>query len=75
LIESEVPLRSITLVAASDKSRRGRLIAVSSMNGKRAKLTVPRNFKLRSGEQLYFEVSSRRKIQSPVKITVRRDRP
>ena len=74
LIDSEVPLRSVTLVAVSDTSRRERVLATSSIKGKRAILNVPRDLKLRSGEQLYFQFSARIKPRQAVKVTIHRDR-
>lgn len=73
LIDSEAPLRSVTLVAASDTFRRERVLAVSSIKGTRATLKVPRDLKLRSGEKLYFQFRPRR-YQKSVKVTIHRDR-
>lgn len=74
-IESEVDLRSVTLVAVSDRFRNGRVLATSAINGKRATLTVPRDLKLQPGEQLYFQFRSRTKPQGPVKVAIQRDKP
>jgi hypothetical protein len=73
LIDSEAPLRSVTLVAVSDSSRRGRVLAVSSIRGKRARLNVPRDLRLKAGEKLYFQFSPQR-FQRSVKVTIHRDR-
>jgi hypothetical protein len=73
LIDSESPLRSLTLVAASDTSRRERVLAISSIRGTRATLKVPRDLKLRSGEKLYFQFRPGR-FQKSVKVTIHRDR-
>jgi hypothetical protein len=45
-----VPLRSVTLVAVTDVSRSERVLAVSSVSGRRARFNVPRNLRLRQGE-------------------------
>jgi hypothetical protein len=74
LIDSELPLSSVTLVAAQGRSMRGRVLATSSIKGKRAILNVPRDLKLNSGEQLYFQFSSRTKPRGAVKVTIHRDR-
>jgi len=74
LIDSEVPLRSVTLVGVSDTSRRERVLATSSIKGKRAILNVPRDLKLRPGEQLYFQFTSRIKPHRAVKVTIHRDK-
>jgi hypothetical protein len=74
LIDSEAPLRSVALVAVSDNSRRERVLAISSINGTRARLNVPRDLKLRPGEKLYFQFSSRTKPHGPVKVTIHRDK-
>jgi hypothetical protein len=73
LIDSELPLK-VTLVAVSDLSRSVRVLAISSMRGKRAILNVPRELKLESGEQLYFQYSSQTKPHKAVKVTIYRDR-
>ena len=73
LIDSEAPLRSVTLVALSDTSNRVRVLATSHVNGKRSRLNVPRNLKLRTGEQLYFQFSPRTRPTTPVKVTIHRD--
>ena len=73
LIDSESPLRSVTLVAVSDTSRRERVVAVSTIRGTRATLKVPRDLKLRSGEKLYFQFRPRR-FQRSVKVTIHRDK-
>lgn len=73
LIDSDSPLRSVTLVAVS-ASKRSRVLATSYLNGRRSRLNVPRNLRLRTGEQLYFEFSPRRRMRGPVKITIHRDR-
>jgi hypothetical protein len=74
LIDSEVQLRSVTLVAVSDTSSNERVLATSSIRGKRAILNVPRDLRLESGEQLFFQFSSRAKPHKAVKITIHRDR-
>jgi len=71
-LESEVELQSATLVAVSDRFKNGRVLATSSINGKRATLNVPRELKLQRGEQLYFQLRPRTKTQGPVKITMQR---
>ena len=73
-LESEVDLRSVTLVAVSDRFKIGRVLATSSVNGKRATLNVPRDLKLRRGEQLYFQFRPRTKTQRSVKVTIQQDR-
>lgn len=74
LIDSEMPLRNVTLVAVSDTSRRMRVLATSSMRGKQAILNVPRNLKLESGEHLYFQFGSLTTGHKAVKVTIHRDR-
>lgn len=74
LVDSEAPLGSVTLVAVSDTSRRERVLAISSIKGTQARLNVPRDLKLKSGEKLYFQFRSRTKPHGPVKITIHRDR-
>lgn len=74
LIDSEVPLSNVTLVAAQGRSMRGRIVGTSSIDGRRASLYVPRDIRLNAGEQLYFQFSSRTKPRHPVKITIHRDR-
>ena len=71
-IDSEVPLRRVALVAVSDTSKRERVLATSSVKGKRLILNVPRDLKLESGEQLYFQFTSRTKPGKAVKVTIHR---
>lgn len=72
IIDSEVPLRSVTLVAVTDVSRSERVLAVSSVSGRRARFNVPRNLRLRQGEQLYFQFRSVTKPRRPVTMTLHR---
>lgn len=69
-IDSEVSLRTVTLVAARNNRRPGRILATSYNRGGRLRLNVPRNIKLNSGEQLYFRLSPRARPGGPVKITL-----
>lgn len=71
-IDSQAPLRNVTLVAVSDTSKRKRVLATSVVKGKRLILNVPRDLKLEPSEQLYFEFSSRTKPGKAVKITIKR---
>lgn len=73
-IESEVELSSVTLVAALDRVRNGRVLTTSAINGRQGTLVVPGDLKLRRGEQLYFEVSSGTKPVNPVKLNIKRNR-
>ena len=72
IIDSEVPLRSVTLVAVSTASRSERVLAVSSVRGKSARFNVPSNIRLKQGEQLYFQFRSVTKPNRPVTMTLRR---
>ena len=74
LIDSEVPLSSVTLVAVSEASRSERVLVTSTIRGTRATLNVPRNLNLRRGEQLYFQFRSRTRPNRPVKVTLHRNR-
>jgi hypothetical protein len=72
IIDSEVPLRSVTLVAVSTASRSERVLATSSIRGLRAIFNVPRNIRLGQGEQLYFQFRSITRPRRPVTMTLRR---
>ena len=72
IIDSEVPLRSVTLVAVSNAPLSERVLANSAIRGKRATFNVPRNIRLRQGEQLYFQFRSVTKPHRPVTMTLRR---
>jgi len=74
-IDSDVPLRSVTLVAVRNNQRQARILATSSSRGGRLKLNVPRNIKLNTGEQLYFQFSPSAPPGRPMKITVTSGRP
>lgn len=72
LLDSEVPLRSVTLLAVSDVSRSERVLATAAIRGTRAVFNVPRNLQLRRGEQLYFQFRSQTRPNRPVRVTLHR---
>ena len=71
-IDSEVPLRSVTLVAVRNNWQSARILATSYSRGGAIRLNVPRNIKLNSGEQLHFRFAPRTRTGQPVKVTVTR---
>lgn len=71
-IDSDAPLRTVKLVAASSPSGAARILATSSVKRGRLRLNVPRDIKLNSGEQLYFQFSPRTRPGQPMKVTLAR---
>ena len=71
-IISDVSLRTVTLVAVRNNRRHARILATSYSRGGQLRLNVPRNIKLNSGEQLYFQLSPRTRPGRSVKITLTR---
>src|SRR2546423_6742039 len=68
---SSLPL-DVKLMATTDATKSGRVLATSSRKGKQAMLRVPADLKLNDKEQLYFEFSSKEKPAGPVKVHIHR---
>ena len=71
--DSSVPL-DVRLVAAGNGAKKARVLATSSMQGKKAALRVPAGIKLNDKEELFFEFSSKQKPAGSVKVHIHREK-